>query len=96
MLTLLSVLFNAKRMNWKRLRHPVYFLLVFWLVYTILELLNPEAPYKPAWFYHARAFSLNWFYVGTIMLVLPITKDEIKLLIKTWLICSFLAALWGF
>lgn len=96
MLTLLSVLFNAKRMNWKRLRHPVYFLLVFWLVYTILELLNPEAPYKPAWFYHARAFSLNWFYVGTIMLVLPITKDEIKLLIKTWLIWSFLAALWGF
>ncbi|WP_338874065.1 O-antigen ligase family protein [Spirosoma sp. SC4-14] len=96
MLTLLSVFLNAKRMNWKRLRHPVYFLLVFWLVYTILELLNPEAPYKPAWFYHARAFSLNWFYMATIMLVVPITKEEIKLLIKTWLIWSFLAAIWGF
>ncbi|GAB3899485.1 O-antigen ligase family protein [Spirosoma agri] len=96
MLTLLSVFLNAKRMNWRRLRHPVYFALVFWLLYTILELLNPEAPYKPAWFYHARAFSLNWFYMGTIMLVMPITREDIRLLIKTWLIWSFFAALWGF
>ncbi|QHV96573.1 O-antigen ligase family protein [Spirosoma endbachense] len=95
-LTLLSVFLNAKRMNWKRLRHPVYFAVVFWLLYTILELLNPEAPYKPAWFFHARAFSLNWFYMATIMLVVPITKEDIRLLIKIWLIWSFLAALWAF
>ncbi|MCK8495666.1 O-antigen ligase family protein [Spirosoma sp. RP8] len=96
MLTLLSVLLNAKRMDWKQLRYPVYFALVFWLLYTILELLNPEAPYRPAWFYHARAFSLNWFYMATIMLVMPIRKEDIRLIIKTWLIWSFLAALWGF
>lgn len=96
MLTLLSVFLNGKRMNWKRLRHPVFYMLVAWLCYTILEYFNPEAPYRPAWFYHARSFSLNWFYVAIIILVAPITKADIRLLIKLWLVWSFLAALWAF
>ena len=96
MLTLLSTLLNAKRMNWKRLRHPVFYMLCGWLFYTILEYFNPEAPFRPAWFYHARSFSLNWFYVSIIMLVTPITRADIRLLIKLWLGWSFLAVLWAF
>ena len=96
MLTLLSVFLNGKQMNWKRLRHPVFFMLTIWLVYTITELLNPEAPYKPAWFYHARAFSLNWYYIAIIILVMPITRSDISLLIKTWLAWSCVAAFWAF
>lgn len=96
MLTLLSVFLNGKRMNWQRLRHPVFYMLTVWLCYTLLEYFNPEAPYKPAWFYHARSFSLNWFYVTIIVLVAPITKADIRLLVKLWLGWSFLAALWAF
>lgn len=96
MLTLLSVFLNGKRMNWKRLHHPVFYMLTVWLFYIILEYFNPEAPYKPAWFYHARSFSLNWFYVTIIVLVLPITKADIRLLIKVWLSWSLFAALWAF
>lgn len=95
-LTLLSVMLNGKQMNWKRLRHPVFYLLTGWLFYTILEYFNPEAPYRPAWFYHARSFSLNWFYVAIIVLVTPITRSDIRLLIKLWLGWSFFAALWAF
>ena len=96
MLTLLSVFLNGKQMNWRRLRHPVFVLLTVWLLYTITELLNPEAPYRPAWFYHARAFSLSWYYMAIIIFVMPITRADISLLLKTWLGWSFFAALWAF
>lgn len=95
-LTLLSVFLNGKQMDWNRLRRPVFSLLCLWLLYTITEYFNPEAPYKPAWFFHARAFSLNWFYVSIIVLVMPITRADISLLVKTWLTWSFFAALWAF
>jgi putative inorganic carbon (hco3(-)) transporter len=96
MLTLLAVFLNGKRMNWRRLRHPVFYIVTVWLCYTILEYFNPEAPYPPAWFYHARFFSLNLFYLVMIVLVVPITVNDIRLLIKIWLGWSFLAALWAF
>ncbi|MFD2570926.1 O-antigen ligase family protein [Spirosoma soli] len=96
MLTLFSTVLNGKRMDWKQLRQPVFWLLIVWLTYTILEYFNPEAPYRPAWFYHARSFSLSWFYIAIIVLVNPITKEDIKWLVRMWLFWSFLAALWGF
>ncbi len=95
-LTLLSLLLNGKRMNWKRLNHPVFYLLSTWLVYTILEYFNPESPYRPAWFYHARSFSLNWFFIAIVVFVTPITRSDIRLLIKIWIVWSFLGCLWAF
>lgn len=96
MLTLLSTFLNGKRMNWKRLRTPIFYVMVVWLFYTILEFFNPEVPNREAWFYKARSFSLNWFYIIIIVLVVPITRDEIRGLIKLWLFWSFLGALWAF
>ncbi|GAB2587935.1 O-antigen ligase family protein [Spirosoma areae] len=95
-LSLLSTLLNGKRMDWKRLRQPGFWLLITWLSFTILEYFNPEHPYPPAWFYHARSFSLSWFFIAIIVSVNPITKKDIRLLCGTWLVWSFLAALWGF
>lgn len=95
-LTLVSTLLNGKRMNWKRLQNPAFYLLVLWLCYTILEYFNPNAPFAPAWFYHARSFSLSWFLLAIIVSVAPITKKNVLLLIRTWLVWSVLAALWAF
>ena len=95
-LTLLATFLNGKRMDWKQLRQPAFWLLIVWLCYTLLEYFNPEHPYPPAWFYHIRSFSLSWFFVAIIVSVNPITRSDIWLLVKTWLFWSFLAALWGF
>lgn len=95
-LTLVGTFINGKRMNWKRLQNPAFYLLVLWLCYTILEYFNPNAPYAPAWFYHARSFSLSWFLLAVIVSVAPITKENVWLMIRTWLVWSFLAALWAF
>ena len=95
-LTLLSTFLNGKRMSWEQLRQPIFWILIVWLSYTILEYFNPNHPYPAAWFYHARSFSLSWFYLSIIVLVTPITRNDIRLLVRIWLVCSFFAALWGF
>ncbi|WP_317166004.1 O-antigen ligase family protein [Spirosoma arboris] len=95
-LTLLSTFLNGKRMNWKRLRQPAFWILIVWLSFTILEYFNPEHPHPSSWFYHARSFSLSWFLIAIVVSVNPITKNDIKVLCALWLVWSFFAALWGF
>lgn len=95
-LTFAGTLLNAKRMAWRRLKNPAFFCVLLWLFYTILEYFNPDSPYPPAWFYHARSFSLSWAFLSLIVLVNPITRNDVWLLVKTWIIWSVLAAFWGF
>ena len=95
-LTAMSLFLNGQRMNWARLRSPAFALITIWFLYTVIELLNPEAPYQPAWFFHVRPFSLHWFLVACIVLVAPITRNDVRILVNSWLFWSFLAALWGF
>ena len=91
-----GTLLNARRMDWSRLKNPAFYLVVLWVFYTILAYFNPAAPYPPAWFYHVRSFSLSWLFIAVIVLVNPITRQDVWLLVKTWLVWSVLAALWGF
>lgn len=95
-LTLGGTLLNARRMAWARLNNPAFFCVLLWLFYTVLEYFNPNSPYPPAWFYHARSFSLSWTLLAIIVLVNPISRADVWLFIKTWMLWSVLAALWGF
>ena len=95
-LTFAGTLLNANRMDWSRLKNPAFYLVILWLIYTILEYFNPDSPYPPAWFYHARSFSLSWFFLSFTVLVNPISRQNVWLLIKTWIVWSLLAAAWGF
>ncbi|WP_020606880.1 O-antigen ligase family protein [Spirosoma spitsbergense] len=95
-LTLVSALVNGQRMNWRGLRNPAFVLVAIWFGYTLIELLNPEAPYRPAWFFHVRPFSMHWFIVALVVLVVPITRRDIGRLMNGWLIWSFFGALWAF
>ncbi|WP_240163943.1 O-antigen ligase family protein [Spirosoma taeanense] len=95
-LTVFSLFLNGQRMEWQRLRSLTFTLIALWLLYTLIELINPEAPYRPAWFYHVRPFSLHWFLVACIILVVPLTRRDVQIFVNTWLIWSFLAALWAF
>lgn len=95
-LSLLGTFLNGKRMDWKQLKQPFLWLLIVWLAYTMLEYFNPEAPYRPAWFYNVRSFSLSWFFIAIIVMVNPISRKDIRTFIITWLAWSVFAALWGF
>ncbi|ARK10163.1 O-antigen ligase family protein [Fibrivirga algicola] len=95
-LTFAGTLLNARRMAWGRLKNPAFFLVVLWVVYVSLSYFNPASPHPPAWFYHARSFALSWLFIAVIVLVNPITRQDVWLLVKTWIVWSILAALWGF
>lgn len=95
-LTLLSLFLNGQTMQWHRLRSLTFALIALWFLYTVIQLINPEAPYRPAWFYHVRPFSLHWFMVACIVLVTPLTRRDIRIFVNSWLVWSFLAALWAY
>lgn len=95
-LTVISLLLNNRRLSWKRLHHPAFYLVGFWLFYTVLELFNPESPYRAAWFFHARSFSLHFFIVTCTILLNDITRNDLRIILRTWLTWSVLAALWAF
>ena len=95
-LTLLGIVLNGKRMAWHRLNNPTFYLLVIWLVYTLLEYFNPDAPSQEGWIYHIRATSMNWFLLALIVFVIPIPRQDIYRLLGIWLCWSVLAAFWGF
>ena len=95
-LTLLGTVLNGKRMAWHRLNNPTFYLLIVWLVYTLLEYYNPDAPARQAWFYHIRSFSVNWFFLAIIVFVAPITRRDLNWLVGIWLTWSVLAAFWAF
>lgn len=95
-LSLLGVVLNAKKMDWKQLRSPIFYLIIGWFVYTCLLIFNPLSPYTPAWVFAVRAISLYWVQVTMLSLLLIRSRQDIELLIRLWLLWSVLAALWAF
>lgn len=95
-LSLLGVALNARRMDWKQLKSPVFYLVLAWFTYTCLLIFNPLSPYTPAWIFAVRAISLYWVQVTMLSLLLFKSKKDIELLIRLWLMWSVLAALWAF
>jgi O-antigen ligase len=95
-LILLGVLLNARQLDWGRLHNPVFYLVLLWFLYTLLELFNPEAIYPMAWVYGVRLMSFYWIQLTLLTMLLIRTKKDINQLINLWLIWSVLAALWAF
>ena len=95
-LLLFSILLNHKQMEWGNLHNPVFYLVLLWTLYTILELFNPEIIYRPAWFYAVRIESIYWMQLTILALVLIRTKEDINQIVNLWLLWSVVAACWAF
>ena len=95
-LLLISLLVNSRRMNWGSLHNPVFYLVLLWTIYTILELLNPEAIYPVAWFFAVRIESLYWVQITILTLLLVRSKKDINQIVNLWLVWSVVAAVWAF
>jgi hypothetical protein len=94
--TLISTLFNAKREDLKRLNNPMFWLVFVWLVYTVLQLINPEARSKQAWFFAVRGVSLYWIQVVPLAFIWLRERKDLHRFIRIWLGWSLVAAFWGF
>lgn len=81
--------------DWSYFKNPISYLILAWLAYNFIEVINPASPSILAWVYTVRT-------VGFIMLMYFIfvyqvrTMSQIKFLVKLWLLLAFLSAISGF
>lgn len=95
-LTLVGTLFNAKRSDIKKLNNPMVWLVVIWAAYTFLQVVNPEARSRVAWFYAVRGVSLYWVLALPMMFIWLRERKDLETFIKIWIGWSLLAAAVGF
>lgn len=95
-ISVLGTIFKAKRSDLKRLNTPLMWFVIIWFGYNTIELINPEARSKEAWFYAVRGVSLYWLQVTALLLIWMNEKKEMERFIRIWLGWSLVAAFWGF
>lgn len=80
--------------DWSFAANPVSYLIALWLVYNLVELINPDAASRMAWFYTVRGMAgvLLLYYIGLYAFN---SLQFIKFTLKMFIFLSFLAALYG-
>ncbi|MEN9597937.1 MAG: hypothetical protein RL596_248 [Bacteroidota bacterium] len=82
------------RNEWELFNNSISIIIVIWIVYNLLEVINPSAESRLAWVYTIRS-------VAVVMLMFYIflynirTKEFIRFIIKLWLVLSTFGALYG-
>ncbi len=76
------------------LRHPVSLLVLIWILYCFLQLLNPEAVSAVAWFYAVRGLGLYMLLCFLVPLVIR-KKGHLYGIVLHWMVAAGLLALWG-
>ncbi|MFW6348681.1 MAG: hypothetical protein ACOC2C_08760, partial [Cyclonatronaceae bacterium] len=75
-------------------RNPVAYLLLIWVAYAALQLLNPNAASRMAWLYTVRSYAL----IMLVYFVFLYAVDSVRFLwiiLAFWMGIAFLAALYG-
>jgi hypothetical protein len=93
--TLLVALFSPLKPNSQFLKSGVFIFSIVWLLYTIMEIANPEARSKEAWFYAVRGVSLYQVFTLAIALMYMQSVADIRKFIHINLIIIVIAVFWG-
>lgn len=80
--------------DWRFANNPISYLIAMWLVYNFIELINPDAASRMAWFYTVRSMAgvLLLYYIGLYAFN---SLSFIKFTLKLFIGLSFIAALYG-
>ncbi len=85
---------QKQKSDWTLLKGPIPLVILIWIAFNLIEVINPAAESRLAWVYTIRS-------VAVIMLMYFIfvynirTKDFIKTILKIWLTMSVFGALYG-
>ncbi len=96
LLTVLATIFKVSREDAKQINNPLFYIMLVWFAYTMLQVVNPEAKSKEAWFYAVRGVSLYLIQMIPLALILMNKKEDMDRLIKIWFIWSLVSAFYGF
>ena len=81
--------------DWEFMKSPISIMIVIWIAYNFVEVLNPVAASRMAWIYTIRALAI----VMLTYFIFSYTIRDVKfirLILKLWIGLSFLGAAWGF
>jgi putative inorganic carbon (hco3(-)) transporter len=87
---------QIKERNWAFIRHPLSYIILVWLYYNILIVLNPVAESKLAWLYTVRSVAIQQIVYFITLYAIHNNRKSLMILLKfiIW-ICVF-ACLYGF
>ena len=81
--------------NWLIFKNPITVIILIWIIYNVLEVINPYAESKMAWLYTIRTTALVMF-MYFIFLYNIRTIKFMRLIFKIWLGFSLFAAIYAF
>lgn len=95
-LTLIISLFSPKIPNFSKINNFIFWITMVWLAFTVLELFNPEARSKVAWFYAVRAYSVYQIFMVLLLLFYLEKKTQVYSFVNLSIIWCVIAAIWGY
>ncbi len=81
--------------NWKIKNNAVNKIILLWIVYNLLQLVNPTAESRLAWFYTVRTFAGIMIMYYLLMYAID-NRKYFLLLIKIWIGLTTLAMIYGY
>lgn len=84
-----------KSVPWKNAKNDLVLLAVIWYGYALLQLVNPEAVSRVAWFYAMRGVSLYMLFCIPLIFILFNKKTDLDQFLKIWAVMSILGTLKG-
>lgn len=85
-----------KKVDWKPAAKGVTYAAMIWFGYSVLQLGNPEAISREAWFYSMRGISLYLVLIAPLILLTFKNVKDLNTFLYLWGIMSLLATLKGF
>jgi hypothetical protein len=95
LLTWGSILFNAKKLNWKSIKNEHVLLSVIWFGISLLQVLNPNGASLTGWFNELRFTALNWLLIAPLVFLLFNKTRHVNHFIAFILLFSCIATLYG-
>jgi putative inorganic carbon (hco3(-)) transporter len=86
---------QIKERDWSFAKYPLGYMILVWLYFNILQVLNPDAQSKMAWLFTIRSVAIQQlvFFIGAY--TLKNNKKGIEMLFKLVIWVCFISALYG-
>ncbi len=96
-ITYLGLIFNNfyKKVDWSPANNLLTYLAMIWFGYALLQLVNPEAMSRVAWFYAMRGVSLYMLLTIPLVFILWNKPKDIERFLILWAVFSIIGTIKG-
>ena len=96
-LTYIALFFKSTTgyVPWHKAQNVLTLLAFIWFLYSLFELVNPEAKSKIAWFYAMRGVSLYMLLLVPLVFILYDNLKSLQFFLLVWAVLSILGSLKG-